>query len=164
MRGMVRNSIVLFGAVALALPAAAQQAGPPPGAAAPRPAGAPPGSPRARPAPPPPNTGIALSAALSGRGSGYLGAVIDPPSGQICYILDVANTDPPTMAHIHVGGPGQNGAPVVPLEAPTGGSSGSCQPISADLAQAILRNPGGYYVNVHTAAQPGGAIRGQLSR
>jgi len=31
-------------------------------------------------------------------------------------------------------------------------------------AQAIMANPSGYYFNVHTAANPTGAIRGQLTR
>jgi hypothetical protein len=37
-------------------------------------------------------------------------------------------------------------------------------PITADLATALLGNPAGYYVNVHTRGQPGGAIRGQLAK
>jgi len=169
MRGMLKGSLIGLAAAALAVPALAQQGGPPPGGA-PRagqgapPGGAPGGAARVRPPAPPPNTGISISAPLTGRGTGYFGGVIDPPKGQICYILNVSNIDPPTMAHIHVGGPGQNGAPVVTLKTPTDGSSGDCQPIAADVAQAILRNPGGYYVNVHTAVQPAGAIRGQLSR
>ncbi|MEO6151780.1 MAG: CHRD domain-containing protein, partial [Croceibacterium sp.] len=128
-------------------------------------AGAPAGAqaPRARPAPPPPNTGVALSASLFGRGSGYAGVVIDPPAGMLCYMLNTV-VDAPTMAHIHAGGPGATGAPVVTLATPAAGASGGCAPIAADLARKILANPGGYYVNVHTAAQPGGAVRGQLGK
>ena len=170
MRG-IRTSLIVLGALALALavPALAQQGAPPPGSRPPGPPpggapGAAPGAGRARPAPPPPNTGISISGALTGRGTGYFGGVIDPPSGQLCYILNVANMDAPTMAHIHVGGPGKNGAPVVTLQTPANGSSGACMPIAPDVSQALLRNPGGYYVNVHTATQPGGAIRGQLMR
>jgi len=35
--------------------------------------------------------------------------------------------------------------------------------VPADKAAAILSNPAGFYFNVHTALNPNGAIRGQLS-
>ena len=35
--------------------------------------------------------------------------------------------------------------------------------VPADKAAAILSNPAGHYFNVHTALNPGGAIRGQLA-
>lgn len=114
--------------------------------------------------PPAPNTGVAVFADLKGgEGSGKFTAVIDPPKGQICYMMNVNNLTA-TGAHIHTGGPGASGPVAVPLETPANGTSGACAPIAAALAQQILANPGGYYVNVHTAAQPGGAIRGQLSK
>jgi len=34
--------------------------------------------------------------------------------------------------------------------------------VDATVAAAILAHPKGYYVNVHTAAFPNGAVRGQL--
>jgi hypothetical protein len=36
--------------------------------------------------------------------------------------------------------------------------------VPADKAAAILANPAGHYFNVHTALNPNGAMRGQLSR
>jgi len=36
--------------------------------------------------------------------------------------------------------------------------------IPADQANSILANPAGFYVNIHTAANPGGVARGQLVR
>ena len=36
--------------------------------------------------------------------------------------------------------------------------------ISQALATQIMNNPAGFYFNMHTPLNPGGAIRGQLSR
>jgi CHRD domain len=35
--------------------------------------------------------------------------------------------------------------------------------LTADQANAILTNPGAYYLNIHTAANPNGVARGQLT-
>lgn len=43
------------------------------------------------------------------------------------------------------------------------GSSEGCHDADADTLQAGIDDPAGYYVNVHNAAFPGGAIRGQLA-
>ena len=142
MRTLTKGTIAALGAVAMAAPALAQFGGPPQ----------------------PPNTGIPLYAKLTGgRGQGQVTVVVDPPKGTACYIMNVSGLEGVTAAHIHTGGPGENGRPVVNMEAPTEGSSGGCVPVAADLSAALLANPGGYYVNVHTSALPGGAIRGQLS-
>ena len=82
----------------------------------------------------------------------------------VCYNLSVWNIDPATAAHIHVGKLGVAGPVVIPLAAPTGGSSSGCvSGVDAGLAQAMADNPRQYYVNVHNPAYPAGAIRGQLN-
>ena len=144
MQGIFRLSLSALGAAALAAPALAQFGGGPP---------------------PPPNTGIPLSAALfGGNDEGRFTGVIDPPKGTMCYILNVGDLDGATVAHIHRGAAGTNGPPVITLETPTDGASGGCTPVEAGLAQEVLANPAGFYVNVHTQEVPTGAIRGQLKR
>lgn len=103
-----------------------------------------------------------LHADLGLGGPGSFTGVLDQATGQLCYMLEAPGLDG-TAAHIHVGAAGQDGAPVVPLAAPKGGAGGGCVAVKPDVAKALLANPAGYYVNVHTAADPMGAARGQLS-
>ncbi len=77
-------------------------------------------------------------------------------------------------AHIHPGAAGVNG----PVIVNTGVTAASAVPlsegitsfdarnisVSAETAQAIINNPGGYYFNVHSPVNPGGFARGQLVR
>ena len=60
---------------------------------------------------------------------------------------------------------GENGPIVVTLAPPSSGDpgvSGACVAVDPELLDDILQHPAQYYVNVHTAAFPGGALRGQL--
>jgi hypothetical protein len=87
---------------------------------------------------------------------------------QLCFGMAVRGVDQPVAAHIHRGGPSVSGPIVVTLTQPSGGNPGAssgCVTVSpTSLLRAILKNPSRYYVNVHTQAFPGGAVRGQLSR
>lgn len=71
-------------------------------------------------------------------------------------------TGPASMAHIHgPAEPGKNGPVVVPFKDAASGSEGSA---TLTDAQAADLTAGRYYVNVHTAANPGGEIRGQITK
>lgn len=83
---------------------------------------------------------------------------------RLCYELTVFNIEPASAAHIHRGAAGVAGPPVVTLDAPADGEATGCLRLDSGLASEIEGNPGGFYVNVHNAAFPGGAIRGQLRR
>jgi hypothetical protein len=116
-----------------------------------------------------------LSTTLSGseevgggdkNGKGFVSLEIFA-NGTICYDGKVqAIGRQLTGAHIHVGVAGTNGPIVVDLDPfnaqITGNMAEHCVVTTAELAGAIATNPTGYYVNVHTTAYPGGAIRGQL--
>ena len=66
-----------------------------------------------------------------------------------------------TAAHIHEAAPGTNGPVIIPL---TKDGDTYTVPAGAKLTDAQLASfqAGKLYVNVHTAANPGGEIRGQL--
>jgi hypothetical protein len=109
---------------------------------------------------------VKFKATLSGAptadpdGSGKAEFTIDQDKGQVCYTLEVKDIDTPRAAHIH----GPTGAPVLPLTAPAEGKAQGCAPATGELMAALIAKPGDYYVNVHNAAFPGGAIRGSLSK
>jgi hypothetical protein len=64
--------------------------------------------------------------------------------------------------HIHRGRAGVNGPPVVTLDAPDDNDSHHCDDVADALLDEIRRSPADFYVNVHTAEYPDGAIRGQI--
>jgi hypothetical protein len=95
-------------------------------------------------------------------GTGRATIRINPGQGQLCYTLRVAGIDPATAAHVHEAPAGVAGPPIVHLTPPTNGTSQGCVPIGKEQAMEILRDPEEYYVNVHNAEFPSGALRGQL--
>jgi CHRD domain-containing protein len=100
-----------------------------------------------------------------GTGSAFITVFADRTG--LCFRIHVSNIAlPATAAHIHQGASGIAGPIVVTLAAPdaSGVSSGCLLGLSTDLLGAIVANPSGYYVNVHTTDFPGGAVRGQLSQ
>lgn len=95
-------------------------------------------------------------------GTGFAGITVNPGLGQVCFWLEVSGIDAATASHIHVGDAGSPGPVVRGLVAPTSGASSGCVEVTRELAKAIIQDPSHYYVNVHNAAYPGGAVRGQL--
>lgn len=104
----------------------------------------------------------------NGRGEAYVFGIDGDPT-TLCYVLTVEGIEPATAAHIHEGRRGENGPVVVNLAAPADGNAADCLTegeagkfVEGQTVAEILANPGNYYVNVHNADYPGGAIRGQL--
>jgi CHRD domain len=100
-----------------------------------------------------------------GRGSASI--LINSAQGTLCFAITVSGVSTPNAAHIHQNVAGANGAIVVgftsvPTTGNPGAASGCISGVATALLNNIKRNPSGFYVNVHTADFPAGAIRGQL--
>lgn len=98
-------------------------------------------------------------------GSGNAEITIAHDFDQVCWdISDVRGIGPVTAAHIHVGARGVNGPPVFTLTKSNEGTWKGCSEGAEWTQNRIAGNPENFYVNLHTAEFPDGAIRGQLMR
>jgi hypothetical protein len=96
-------------------------------------------------------------------GTGTADIDYDPASKKLSWKLTYSGlSGPVTAAHFH--GPaaaGANAGVKVPIPNTASGSEGSATLNDEQAADLVA---GKYYVNVHTAANPGGEIRGQVMK
>lgn len=114
------------------------------------------------------STDMRIAGDPNGRGEAYVFGIDGDPT-TLCYVLLVDKIAPATAAHIHEAVAGTNGPVVVSLAAPGDGDAADCLTegeagkfVGGQTVADILANPSDYYVNVHNADYPGGAVRGQL--
>ena len=87
---------------------------------------------------------------------------INSDNNQVCYTFVTQSlTDAVTAGHIHKGAKGAAGDIFIDLKV-TAANLKNCVTSEAAKIQELLTNAQAYYVNLHTAANPSGAIRGQL--
>ena len=122
------------------------------------------------------DSGRPLTATLTGAtevpgpgdadGAGTASIRLNQGKKQVCYELSVSNIGAATAAHIHRGGTGVAGPVVVTLGTPAanGTSSGCVDNVSDTLIKELRQTPEKFYVNVHNAEFPAGAVRGQLGK
>lgn len=95
------------------------------------------------------------------RGSGMAEATLDKGTNVLKYKITYSGlSGPATAAHFH--GPaaaGANAGVVVPFTSPANPIEGTATLTPAQAADLMA---GKWYANVHTAANPGGEIRGQM--
>ena len=98
-------------------------------------------------------------------GTGTASITLNQGLNRVCFHLTVSGIAPATAAHIHIAPPTDPGPIVVPLAPPTSGESSGCvDNVDPELIKAIRHHPEAYYINVHNADFPAGAVRGQLSK
>ncbi len=95
------------------------------------------------------------------KGTGAVTATYDTASKKLTWKGNYSGlTGPATMAHFHgPAEPGKNAGVAVPITPSTSPFENSANLTDAQAADLLA---GRWYVNVHTAAHPGGEIRGQL--
>jgi hypothetical protein len=96
------------------------------------------------------------------KGTGTLTATYDTSSKKLSWKGNYSGlTGPATAAHFHSGESGKNGGVVVPISPSSSPFEGSATLTDAQAAELLA---GKWYVNVHTDANKGGEIRGQVTK
>jgi hypothetical protein len=90
-------------------------------------------------------------------GTGTATLTLDTTLNTIDWNIVVANLDTVILDHIHQAPAGVNGGVVIDF----GGLLSGTGLFDTDVS-AVVANPTGFYVNVHTNVFPGGAVRGQI--
>ena len=95
-------------------------------------------------------------------GTGVFNGTLNPSTGTLSYTMTYVNlTGPATMAHLHgPAAPGQNAPIIVPFQVTPSPISGNVT-LTGQMTQDLLA--GRVYANIHTAQNPGGEIRGQVT-
>jgi CHRD domain len=98
----------------------------------------------------------------SSTGTGTLTATYDSSSKKLSWKGSYSGlSGPATAAHFHSGEAGKNGGVAVPITPSTSPFEGSATLTDAQATDLLA---GKWYVNVHTEANKGGEIRGQVTK
>jgi hypothetical protein len=99
------------------------------------------------------------AAPASNRGRAEI--TLRPATGKVCWDFTITKIDGAgTAAHIHKGRTGVAGPVYIPLG--TTFKRQGCVSAPKAKINAVKAHPGAFYVNIHNAKHPAGAMRGQL--
>ncbi len=114
---------------------------------------------------------VSLTATASGEnetmggdedGSAHGTFTLDTASGEICYRVTADALEDVAGMHIHEAPAGKDGDIVVELDPTKVDDGRACTQADRSLVADIVESPEHYYLNLHTATYPEGAVRGQL--
>jgi hypothetical protein len=104
--------------------------------------------------------------------SGSADLVVNPRKGTICFDVDLdaasSGADTVVAIHVHPGLVGeacvaaQDCPPAIDLDFAGEGLEGCAKKLGKQLLSSIVDEPDQFYLHVHTARFPAGAVRGQL--
>jgi CHRD domain-containing protein len=107
--------------------------------------------------------GIGEVPAAPASNTGRAELKLNSATGRVCWVFSITKIDgKANAAHIHKGAKGVSGPVKVPLG--TAFKRTGCTKAAKALVRSILAKPGAFYVNVHNAKHPAGALRGQLTK
>ena len=97
------------------------------------------------------------------KGTGSVTATYDTASKKLSWKGSISGlSGPATAAHFHSGELGKNGGVAVPIAGADKGAFEGSATLTDAQAEELMA--GKWYVNVHTAANKGGEIRGQVTK
>jgi hypothetical protein len=103
-----------------------------------------------------------------GNGTGRALVTLKQRTKRICFAITFSRIGRPLAGHIHRGRSGVAGGIVVPIFENSNGVSSPFTRCVGNVARSLIsdirQHPARFYVNLHTAPHPDGAIRGQLHR
>jgi hypothetical protein len=97
-------------------------------------------------------------------GAGAAAVTLDPGRAQLCLQLSLAGVSPATSVHVHAAGKGKTGPVVATFVPPLAAAGTSCVAVDRDVLSQLRAHPSDFYVDVHNADFPDGALRGQLEK
>lgn len=104
----------------------------------------------------------------NGKGEAFVN--VNRKKRKVCFQLEFKRIGDPTAGHIHKGVDGEAGPVKVtlfedPAGLPSPGAVDGCvRDLKRRLVRKLAKRPQRFYVNLHNAEYPDGAIRGQLER
>ena len=101
------------------------------------------------------------------KGKGEIQVFLKAKKEKVCFNLEISKLDPVMAGHIHKGVEGVAGKIKVTLFETEilgeGAYEGCTRNVKSKLIAKMAEVPEKFYVNLHTAEYPDGAIRGQLT-